>query len=598
MMMTALTMQLVTILIMVTPLFPKLGKYTPIPVKTAVKTAFITSLIPSTLVLKHQVQPVSMSLPISTKLMDMSLTITLNCLSALFLPIVLFVAWSIMEFATWYISPTPLTNTFTKALLIFLLAMVTLICAGNLFQLFIGWEGVGIMSFILINWWTSRTTTSSAALQAMIYNRIGDIGLILTMAILAMNYSTWNLDQAVAQQTKDMLIALGLTLAATGKSAQFFMHMWLPTAMEGPTPVSALLHSSTMVVAGIYMLAQLHPLLNTSKHLLTLCLCLGTTTSLFAASCALAQNDIKKIIAFSTSSQLGLMMTAIGINSPQLAIFHMATHATFKATLFLSAGSIIHCMQNEQDIRKMGNTSTTMPITTTCLTINSLALAGTPFLSGFYSMDAILETMINSNLNSLALLMTLAATTMTSAYTLRMLIYTTTNTPRHKPSMSFHETTTSQISPILRPTLLTIILGLLLSTTFPTHPTTPLPMALKLIPVLAIIIGTTLTLDLTDKSLTPTPQKHTSYKIWNQLALYGITLHRLASLTTLKLSRTSTQLIDLIWLEKTGPKFMYSTNINISKLTSTQTGLLKNYLIIFMIFITTLFCTYHLAKNY
>nr|YP_001165435.1 NADH dehydrogenase subunit 5 [Chlamydosaurus kingii]ABK53974.1 NADH dehydrogenase subunit 5 [Chlamydosaurus kingii]ABK53987.1 NADH dehydrogenase subunit 5 [Chlamydosaurus kingii] len=598
MMMTALTMQLVTILIMVTPLFPKLGKYTPIPVKTAVKTAFITSLIPSTLVLKHQVQPVSVSLPISTKLMDMSLTITLNCLSALFLPIVLFVAWSIMEFATWYISPTPLTNTFTKALLIFLLAMVTLICAGNLFQLFIGWEGVGIMSFILINWWTSRTTTSSAALQAMIYNRIGDIGLILTMAILAMNYSTWNLDQAVAQQTKDMLIALGLTLAATGKSAQFFMHMWLPTAMEGPTPVSALLHSSTMVVAGIYMLAQLHPLLNTSKHLLTLCLCLGATTSLFAASCALAQNDIKKIIAFSTSSQLGLMMTAIGINSPQLAIFHMATHATFKATLFLSAGSIIHCMQNEQDIRKMGNTSTTMPITTTCLTINSLALAGMPFLSGFYSKDAILETMINSNLNSLALLMTLAATTMTSAYTLRMLIYTTTNTPRHKPSMSFHETTTSQISPILRPTLLTIILGLLLSTTFPAHPTTPLPMALKLIPVLAIIIGTTLTLDLTDKSLTPTPQKHTSYKIWNQLALYGITLHRLASLTTLKLSRTSTQLIDLIWLEKTGPKFMYSTNINISKLTSTQTGLLKNYLIIFMIFITTLFCTYHLAKNY
>ncbi|YP_220664.1 NADH dehydrogenase subunit 5 (mitochondrion) [Pogona vitticeps] len=595
--MMILTLQLTTIFIMTTPLLPKWGGRAPISVKTAVKMAFITSLIPSTLMLKYQAQPLSTLFPISTK-PDMCLTITLNHFSALLLPVVLFVAWSIMEFATWYISPTPLTKTFTSALLIFLLAMVILICAGNLFQLFIGWEGVGIMSFILINWWTSRTTTNSAALQAMIYNRIGDIGLILAISILAMHYSTWDLVQSTAQQTKDMLLAMGLTLAAVGKSAQFFMHMWLPTAMEGPTPVSALLHSSTMVVAGIYMLAQLHPLLNASKHILTLCLYLGATTSLFTASCALAQNDIKKVIAFSTSSQLGLMMTAIGIGSPGLAIFHMATHATFKATLFLSAGSIIHCMQNEQDIRKMGNSSTTMPITTTCLTINSLTLAGIPFLSGFYSKDAILETMTNSHLSSWALLMTIMATTMTSAYTLRMLIYTTAASPRHKPYTHLHESESNQVSPILRPTILTIILGLTLSTIFPAQPTTPLPTTLKLIPILTILIGTTLTIDLTNTSLTPTPQKYAPYKTWNQLAFYGIMLHRSFSFMALKLSQASTQLIDLIWLEKSGPKYLHSTNTEISKLTTAQTGLLKNYLIIFLIFTSTLITIYHLTKYY
>nr|AJD00129.1 NADH dehydrogenase subunit 5 [Physignathus cocincinus] len=583
-----ITTFITTILILTAPLLPKSDKYTPLQVKTSMKMALVTSTIPAMLMLKHQIQSTSVNFTLmQTGTMDMTLTITLNLYSALLLPTVLFVAWSIMEFATWYMPPTPLTNTFTNTLLTFLLTMMILISAGSLLQLFIGWEGVGIMSFILINWWTSRTTTNSAALQAIIYNRIGDIGLMLTMSILATTHSTWTLEQVTAQQTKDTLIAIGLVLAATGKSAQFLMHMWLPTAMEGPTPVSALLHSSTMVIAGVYMLAQLHPILNISSQLLTTCLYLGTITSLFTASCALTQNDIKKIIAFSTSSQLGLMMTAIGINSPKLAIFHMMTHATFKAMLFLSAGSIIHCMQDEQDIRKMGNTMSTLPITTTCLTINSMALAGIPFLSGFYSKDAIIETAIISNLNAWALLMTIMATTMTSSYTLRMIIYTTSWNPRHKSMISFHETLKNHTLPILRPSLMTIVLGFTMSMMLPTTNMT-LPMTMKLIPLMTIIIGTILTLDLTNTNLSHPKHKQLTYKTLNRLAFYDTSVHRMLPLLILKLSQISTQLTDLIWLEKTGPKMINKTNINISKLTSAQTGLLKNYLIILLISIIAL----------
>nr|YP_009517783.1 NADH dehydrogenase subunit 5 [Pseudocalotes microlepis]AQU64364.1 NADH dehydrogenase subunit 5 [Pseudocalotes microlepis]QGN67007.1 NADH dehydrogenase subunit 5 [Pseudocalotes microlepis] len=576
----SITLFTLSIIILIMPLTSN-ALYKKLNPKLAVKLAFLVSIIPLMLMTKYSLKSLSTHLCLlNTSPMTITTTTTMNQYSTLFTPAALVVTWSIMEFSQWYMKKTKLTKNFTKLMLTFLIAMMTLTTAGSLMQLLIGWEWVGVMSFLLINWWFSRSNANSAALQAIIYNRIGDIGLIFVMATLAIDQASWTTEQILATDTKTIFLSMGLIMAATGKSAQFLMHLWLPAAMEGPTPVSALLHSSTMVVAGIYLLAQLHPMIK-SQLPLSVCLHLGTATSIYAATSALAQNDMKKIIALSTSSQLGLMMTAIGMNCPNLAILHMISHATFKATLFLAAGSIIHNTQNEQDIRKMGHMKTTLPITSTALTVNGLTLSGLPFLSGFYSKDTILETMLCSHLNSWTLLATLISTTMTTSYTLRMIISTTTKTPNHKPMVSFSEPNSPQTKPLIRLTLTTIAIGPTLITTM-LDTTMTLTTFTKLIPVMAMATGTYLTLEFFN-SHTSLNNKHNIVMLLNNLSFFKM-LHRSIPNTSLNSSYLLPhQLTDLLWLEKSGPLTANKVNLTLSKMTSSQKGLMKNYLLSILI---------------
>jgi NADH-quinone oxidoreductase subunit L len=335
----------------------------------------------------------------------------------------------------------PYRPRFFSYLSIFTFFMLMLVTSDNLAQLFFGWEGVGLASYLLIGFWYHRPSANAAAIKAFIVNRVGDFGFALGIFAAFMMIGSIDLDTvfagapALTGKTIDFfgwhadaltLICLLLFMGAMGKSAQFLLHTWLPDAMEGPTPVSALIHAATMVTAGVFMVARLSPLFELAPNAQTFVTFIGATTALFAATIGLVQNDIKRIVAYSTCSQLGYMFVAMGVGAYSVGMFHLFTHAFFKALLFLGSGSVIMAMHHEQDIRHMGGLKSKIPVTYWMMVIGTLALTGFPLTAGYYSKDAIIEAAYVGK-NPMAIygwVCTVAAAALTSFYSWRLIFKT------------------------------------------------------------------------------------------------------------------------------------------------------------------------------
>ncbi|MDA8095425.1 MAG: NADH-quinone oxidoreductase subunit L [Betaproteobacteria bacterium] len=369
-------------------------------------------------------------------------------LSALMMVVVTFVSLMVHVYTIGYMHDDPGYKRFFSYISLFTFAMLMLVMANNFLQLFFGWEGVGLVSYLLIGFWYTRPSAIYANLKAFLVNRVGDLGFLLGVALVLRQFGTLDYSAVFAQVPAAThvavtlfpghpwmlltVISLLLFVGAMGKSAQFPLHVWLPDSMEGPTPISALIHAATMVTAGIFMVARMSPIFEWSDTALSVVMVIGGITALFMAFLGVIQNDIKRVVAYSTLSQLGYMTAALGASAYSAAIFHLMTHAFFKALLFLAAGSVIMAMHHEQDMRKMGGLRKYMPITYGTALIGSLALAGIPPFAGFFSKDAIIEAIGHSTLPGagFAHFAVLSGVFVTALYTFRMLFMTFHGSPR------------------------------------------------------------------------------------------------------------------------------------------------------------------------
>jgi NADH-ubiquinone oxidoreductase chain 5 len=349
---------------------------------------------------------IKLSTWISSELVNVDWGFLFDSLTVTMCVVVTFISFLVHFYSTDYMAHDPHITRFMSYLSLFTFFMIILVTADNFIQLFVGWEGVGLCSYLLINFWFTRIQANKAAIKAMILNRIGDFCLLLgilfvytkfkavdyaTVAVLTPFFKTQDINFLNMDLSLLTLICMFLFFGAVGKSAQLGLHTWLPDAMEGPTPVSALIHAATMVTAGVFLLARSSFLYEHTTSVLNFITVVGALTSIFASTTGLVQNDMKRVVAYSTCSQLGYMIFACGLSNYAIGIFHLTNHAFFKALLFLSAGSVIHAINDEQDMRKMGGLKHVLPFTYSMIVIGSLALIGFPFLTGFYSKDLILE---------------------------------------------------------------------------------------------------------------------------------------------------------------------------------------------------------------
>jgi NADH-quinone oxidoreductase subunit L len=418
-----------------------------------------------------------------TLVVDWALRI--DTLTAVMLVVVNTVSALVHIYSIGYMSHDPYRPRFFAYLSLFTFAMLMLVTSDNLVQMFFGWEGVGLASYLLIGFWYTRPSANAAAIKAFVVNRVGDFGFALgifgvfflfnsvdyetifanahSLEGATLHFLSWDVNALTA-------VCLLLFMGAMGKSAQFLLHTWLPDAMEGPTPVSALIHAATMVTAGVFMVARLSPLFELSVNALTFVTFIGATTAFFAATVGLVQNDIKRVIAYSTCSQLGYMFVALGVGAYPVAIFHLFTHAFFKALLFLGSGSVIHAVGGEQDMRKMGGLRTFIPRTYWMMVIGTLALTGFPLTAGYFSKDAIIEA-AHAGTNAFAgyaFALTVIAALLTSFYSWRLIFLTFHGTPRASRAVMdrVHESPPVMLVPLYVLAVGALLAGLVFSGAF------------------------------------------------------------------------------------------------------------------------------------
>jgi NADH-quinone oxidoreductase subunit L len=400
-------------------------------------------------------------------------------LTALMMAVVTFVSLCVHVYTIGYMSDDPGYQRFFSYIALFTFAMLMLVMANNFLQLFFGWEAVGVVSYLLIGFWYTRPSAIFANLKAFLVNRVGDFGFLLGIAGVlyytgSLDYQTaFNQAPQIATQTLHVAgtagwpaltaICICLFIGAMGKSAQVPLHVWLPDSMEGPTPISALIHAATMVTAGIFMVARMSPLFEYSATASSFVLVIGATTALFMGFLGIVNNDIKRVVAYSTLSQLGYMTVALGVSAYSIAIFHLMTHAFFKALLFLAAGAVIIAMHHEQDMRKMGGLRQRMPVTYWTSLIGALALIGTPFFSGFYSKDALIEAVHASQRwgAGYAYFCVSAGVFVTAFYTFRMIFMTFHGPSRfdHHAEEHFHDVGWDMKGPLVALAIPSLLIG-------------------------------------------------------------------------------------------------------------------------------------------
>lgn len=420
------------------------------------------------------------------------------------LVLVSLVSFFVHLFSTSYMDGDPHLPRFMSYLSLFTFFMIILVTSNNLVQLFIGWEGVGLCSYLLISFWYTRIQANKAAIKAMVLNKVGDIGLLLAMVLIwnsigSLDYnSIFSYSFFLSQEDVSLdLISFLLLIGVVGKSAQIGLHTWLPDAMEGPTPVSALIHAATMVTAGVFLIIRMSPFFEHTPSILLVIVLIGSITAFFTSSIGLTQNDLKKVIAYSTCSQLGYMVMICGFSQYNSGLFHLVNHGFFKALLFLSAGSIIHALSDEQDFRKMGTMNIITPFSYACIIVGSVSLMGLPFLTGFYSKDLIIELIYGEHYLRFALWLGVLSAFITAFYSFRLIHFTFFNAPQSNISYfsKSHEGPWNLRWPLLFLLIFSIMIGYILQFTILKD---ELPIVItnlsKFSPLLVSLLGATLSL--------------------------------------------------------------------------------------------------------
>jgi len=531
---------------------------------------------------------------------------------SMFIP-VLYISSLIHIFSTDYMAEDPHNQRFFSYLSLFTFFMLILVSGANFFVMFVGWEGIGIVSYLLINFWFTRIQANKAAILALTMNRVGDMGLSIGYFALfalfgSLDYATIFSIVPFMNETAITIIGILLLIGAMAKSAQIPLHSWLPGSMEGPTPVSALIHAATLVTAGLYLLLRSSPLLEYSSTALLIITLTGATTAFFAATCGLVQNDLKRIIAFSTISQLGYMVMAVGLSQYNVALMHVVNHAFFKALLFLGAGAVIHSFSDQQDVRRLGGLIKFLPFTYTAMLVGSLSLLATPWLTGFYSKDLIIELAYGqySFSGTYAFILGSITAGLTAFYSFRLicLVFLTVPNGPKQSYLNAHEANNKVIIPLFLLALFSIFFGFIFSDLFvgmasdffsnalfikPNNISLieaefSLPLIIKLLPALLSLFGASSAIFLYHKSptfiidLTDNFIGKNLYTFFNGKYFFDIIYNNYFINKGLNLGYKISKVLDRGIIEMIGPYGLSHTLINTGKnISKLDTGIITTY---------------------